>query len=257
MIPLDKLITTLNDILLYDRTLNLVKIDPYMPDGLQVKGNNEIKKIGFGVSASLDLFKMALENKCQALIVHHGLSLPPSNRYDALFQNRLSYLIENKISLFGYHFLMDSHPQIGHNVEIIKTIGGKPSKPYFHQGEPWGYEGEINKTLDEIIEILKPLSSPTMKIYPFGTSHIRKAVAVSGKGTPYPGDMQYLVDNDIDLYITGETSEWVRDMFKESQINFIAAGHYYSERFGLIALKKELQNKLSVEMEFLELVNEV
>lgn len=258
MVSLDVLTSTLTDVMLYDKNLNLQQMDTHMPNGLQVKGTEEVKKIGFGVSASLELFKLAVEKKCQALIVHHGLNIPPTHGYDALFQNRLTYLTANNISLFGYHFLLDSHPKIGHNAEIIKTIGGTPTKPYFSQGVPWGFEGELEGiTLEKIIKTIQSNLSPKTEIYDFGPKIIKKVAVVSGSGTPYSGEMQYLVDNQIDLYITGENSEWVRELFRESKINFIAGGHYHTERFGLLALQKVIQAKLDVESVFVELENEV
>lgn len=258
MIDLDKLNSTLTDIMLYDKNLNLTQIDTHMPNGLQVKGSDKIEKVGFGVSASLELFRLAVEKGCQALVVHHAINLPPSHCYDALFQNRMSFLTDNKISLFGYHFLLDSHPRIGHNTEIIKAIGGTPTKPYFSQGTPWGFEGKIDgTTLKELVKTIQFRLSPKTMVYEFGPKIIKKVVAVSGSGAPYSGEMQYMIDNEIDLYITGENSEWIREIFRESKINFIAGGHYHTEKFGLLALEKTLKDKLKVETEFIELENEI
>lgn len=258
MIDLDKLNSTLTDIMLYDKNLNLTQIDTHMPNGLQVKGSEKIEKVGFGVSASLELFKLALKKGCQALTVHHGINLPPSHCHDTLYQNRMSFLTDNKISLFGYHFLLDSHPEIGHNAEIIKAVGGIPTKPYFSQGVPWGFEGKLEGiSLEKIVQTLQPRLSPKTMVYEFGPKIIKKIAVVSGSGAPYSGDMQYLIDNRIDLYITGENSEWIRELFRESKINFIAGGHYYTERFGLLALEKSLKDKLKIETEFIELENEI
>jgi putative NIF3 family GTP cyclohydrolase 1 type 2 len=82
-------------------------------------------------------------------------------------------------------------------------------------------------------------------------------VAISGRGTPIPPDIQYLIDNKVDLFITGENSEWIREIFREVGIHFIAGGHYHTERFGILNLEKVLKEKLPVETEFLELVNNV
>ena len=258
MISLNDLSSALNEILIYDKSLNLAQIDQHMPNGLQVKGKDKIQKIGFGVSASLELFKLAAKKGCQVLVVHHGINLPPSHCYDGLFQHRTSFLTENGISLFGYHFLLDSHPKIGHNVEIIKAIGGTPTKPFVFQGNPWGFEGKIDQTpLKKLVKIIQNRLSPKTTVYDFGPKLIKRIVAVSGSGAPYSGDMQYLVDNEIELYITGENSEWVRELFRESKVNFIAGGHYYTERFGLLALQKLIEEKLGVETAFIELENEV
>jgi putative NIF3 family GTP cyclohydrolase 1 type 2 len=96
-----------------------------------------------------------------------------------------------------------------------------------------------------------------MTLYDFGPKKINKVVAVSGRGTPVPTDVQYLIDNQVDLFITGEDSEWVREIFREAKINYLAGGHYHTERFGVLALEKLIKEKLSVETEFIELLNDV
>lgn len=258
MITLSSLNNFLSKLLKYDEKFNLTLVDPYMANGLVLKGEEKISKIGFGVSGSIELFKKAKESGCQALIVHHAFNYPPFVTYDQLFQNRYSFLVENNLSLFGYHFLLDSHPDIGHNVSIIKEIGGKVEKPFLHKGNPWGWFGKVNNApLTEIVGRLKPKLSPSMILYDFGPKNINRVVAISGRGTPLPPDIQYLLDNKIDLFITGEDSEWIREIFREVKINYLAGGHYHTERFGILALEKLIKEKLDVKTEFIELVNNV
>mgnify|MGYP000164774484 CR=1 FL=1 len=47
-------------------------IKDYCPNGLQVQGKSEIKKIVTGVTASQALIDKAVELKADALLVHHG-----------------------------------------------------------------------------------------------------------------------------------------------------------------------------------------
>jgi len=223
-----------------------------------VEGEEKIKKIGLAVSASLKTFKAAKEKNCQTLIVHHAFSYPPTTRYDKLFHRRYAFLVKNNLSLFGYHFLLDSHPEIGHNAQIIRSIGGQISGPFLHKNQPWGYFGKLNSLpLSKIITLLKPKLSPKMTVYPYGNKNIKTVVAVSGRGTPFPPDIQYLLDNSVDLFITGEDSEWIREIFREAEINYLAGGHYHTERFGLLALQKVINGKLKVETEFIEFDNPV
>lgn len=260
MISLSGLKDFLDNYLNYDKKMDISKIDPYMTNGLMVKGKVEIKKIGFGVSASLGLFRKAQQADCQALIVHHSFNLPGVNRYDSIFQNRMEYLFQNKISLFGYHFLLDSHPEVGNNVQILETIGAKPVKPFMHQGNPWGWTGEIKKEteLSVILANLKPYLSERTIVYESEKKIIKKVVAISGKGAPGASTMQDLIDENIDLYITGEAHEWNRELFAEAGINFIAGGHYATEVFGLKALMDKVAEKFpEVNLEWLKLHNPV
>lgn len=260
MITLSELKTFLDNYLYFDKKMDIGKVDPIMTNGLMVRGKEEIKKIGFGVSASLSFFQKAKQLGCDALIVHHSFNYPPVNCYDGIFQNRISFLLKHNISLFGYHFLLDAHPEIGNNAQILKAIGAKPVKEYLHRGDPWGWIGEFRKgeELSVIEKKLKSYLSPRALIYRFGPEKIRRVVAVSGCGAPYSGEMQYLLAEGIDLFITGEVHEWNRENFREAKISFIAGGHYATEVFGVKALmEKTKDNFPDVAVEWLDLNNDI
>jgi len=160
--------------------------------------------------------------------------------------------------LFGYHFLLDSHPEVGNNSQILKKIGCTPKEYFYHQENPWGWSGEYEKekSLSEITEVLNPLLSKRTIIYDFGPEKIKRAAAISGKGAPH--EMNRLIENNIDLYITGEIHEWNRELFREAHINCIAGGHYHTERFGIMALMEKVKEDLKdIQTEWLELENEV
>ena len=244
----------------FDSKLDVEKIDPYMTNGLMVKGREKIDKISFAVSASVEIFKLAKQKNCQAIIVHHSFNLPKNNNYDEIFQKRYAFLVKNEISLIGYHFLLDAHPQLGNNVSILKAIGANPDKPYLHRGNPWGYSGIFNKPIDfeEVKKIIKTNFSPRSIFYNFGPQKIRKVVSVSGNGAPIASDMTNLIKHNIDLFIAGESHEWNRELFREAGINFIAGGHYHTEMFGIKALMEKIkQDLLQVTPVWLDLENEV
>ena len=244
----------------FDSKLDVEKIDPYMTNGLMVKGREKIDKISFAVSASVEIFKLAKQKNCQAIIVHHSFNLPKNNNYDEIFQKRISFLIKNDISLYGYHFLLDAHPDIGNNVSILKTIGAVPDKPYLHHGDPWGYTGIFStpRSFAEIKSSLKSFLSPRSVYYDFGPRKINKVAAVTGKGAPSASTMTDLIKDKIDLYITGEVHEWNRELFREAGINFIAGGHYHTETIGIKALMEKIKQDLpQVTSLWLDLENEV
>src|SRR3989338_4329789 len=110
MITLNQLENYLQKLMFFNSKLDVEKIDPFMTNGLMVKGSDQIKNIGFTVSASVEIFKKAAEKKCQTIVVHHSFNLPKNHNYDYIFQERMAFLIKNNISLFGYHFLLDTHP---------------------------------------------------------------------------------------------------------------------------------------------------
>ena len=61
----------------------------------------------------------------------------------------------------------------------------------------------------------------------------------------------------LDAFITGEPTEWVLHQAAEDGVHFIAAGHYATERFGVLALGRWLQQQHGLEVEFVDLPNPV
>jgi dinuclear metal center YbgI/SA1388 family protein len=231
--------------------------DPYMPSGLQVRGRGEVRVLATGVSASLRLFEEGVGRDADALLVHHGMNLPPGLLLDTIFTQRLRFLMEHDLSLIAYHYLLDSHPEIGHNVQIIKRLGAEPTEPYGEGG--WGWYGQFEKpvALDHLVEECERLFGQVRASYPFGPAQVRRIVAVSGKGAPNPGDMEGLIREKVDLYITGEPHEWNRELFREAGISFFAGGHYNTEKLGVLALGEVIRGQFDVQVEFIDLPNEV
>jgi dinuclear metal center YbgI/SA1388 family protein len=229
--------------------------DP-LPNGLQVPGRREIRRIGFGVSASLDLFKIGHAAGCDCIIVHHGINPPSGPYFDKVFLGRIKFLLEREISLFGFHYTLDSHPEIGHAARIISVLGGKITKQFY---DDWGWYGELPEPMrmDDATEVLSGLFGCKGVVYPVGPSPFTKVVAVSGNACPGPGHMHELISEGVGLYITGEPREHAREMMREAHINFFAGGHYCTEMVGVKALMEKVKAKFDVPLEWLDLFNKV
>ncbi len=257
MVTLDKLTSFLDVFMGYHD--QVPTIDSFLANGLQVAGKAEIHKIATGVSANMQFFEKALAAGAQALLVHHSMN-PPNSVYlenDKIFTRRLKYLWQHNLSLIGYHYLLDSHPKIGHNVRIIQELGGRPLEPYGRDG--WGWLGEIpgGADRDETLNKCRQLFQENGFYYPFGSQTVRRIVSLSGSGAPRPNDYEWLMDNNIDLFITGEPREWNQELCREAGISMVAAGHYNTEIIGLTALSKVIQAKFDVDIEFIDVPNKV
>jgi dinuclear metal center YbgI/SA1388 family protein len=255
MVSLDELMAFLNQYM--GDAEAAARIDHYLANGLQVRGREQVGNVVTGVSASLRFFEEAVTLGADALVVHHSINMPAGIHFDRIFSGRLRYLWEHDLSLIGYHYLLDSHPEVGNNAQIIRSLGGHLVESYPPDG--WGWLGQVEggTDRDELLARCSALFSQTGVHYPFGPQQVRLMVAVSGAGAPRPSDMEWLMQRGVDLFITGEPREWNRELFREAGISFVAAGHYHTERMGIQALGQVLASRLDVEVKFLDLPNQV
>src|SRR5690606_2363497 len=94
-------------------------IKDYCPNGLQVEGKTEIRKVITGVTASQALIEQAVEKSADALLVHHGYfwkGEPEPIR--GMKGNRIRTLMRHDINLLAYHLPLDIHPQLGNNAQL-------------------------------------------------------------------------------------------------------------------------------------------
>ncbi len=235
------------------------KIDEYMPNGLQWQGKEEIKTLVLGVSASEKLFKQAVKKQADALVVHHGLALDVAyNLFSPSLQKRLKILMENNLSLFGYHYILDAHPQIGHNAQIIKKLGAKKTAIPLYQN--WGWLGEFSQpqTIDSIIQRCRRLFKQEIFVARAKQNKIKKIGVVSGRGVPFAQEKRELIEKGVEVYLTGEISEWNVAEFQELGITYLACGHYQTEKFGVLALAEIIKNKFpELTVEFIDIPNKI
>ena len=93
---------------------------------------------------------------------------------------------------------------------------------------------------------------------PSSSSQARRASSsigiVSGGGA---GELAAAIGLGLDAFLTGEPSEPAMAEAREGGINFIAAGHYATETFGIRALGERVAERFAVEHEFVDVPNPV
>lgn len=234
--------------------------DDGLHNGMQVYGKEEVRKIGFGVSASMGLFELAQQEGCDAIVVHHGLNVPKKNM-GRVIHDRFAFLMQQGISLWSAHYTLDAHSTLGNNAQIMDIIGATGKERYFDtigdSNAPWGFVGELpaGTSFASIKAAVEPHFSPMSMYYDFGPQEIRKVVAISGAGIPDLDLLQDLQNNDVDLYITGVPIESTREFVREFGINMIGGGHYHTETLGPKALRAYIDEHWDVETVWLDLEN--
>ena len=218
-------------------------------NGLQMENTGEIKKIGFSVDASLETFQEAVAANCQMLITHHGMMYKGLTHISGHHYQRIKYLIENNLAIYGAHLPLDAHPAYGNNIKIVNILGLKKIKPFGeHHNQPIGYQGEFSGTLEDVKKKLEENGMKTKSLN-FGKQEIKTIAIVSGGAAE---NTLEAIQKNVDLYITGESSQWLHHLAKENKINVIFGGHYETEVFGVKALMALLKEKFNVEVEFID-----
>ena len=222
-------------------------------NGLQIEGSDEINKVVFGVDAVMEFFQKAHNASADAVIVHHGLLLSdiPKSIPDVLTQQRMKFLYQKNISLFAFHFLLDSHPELGHNSQVLQRLGIKPEKPFANfDGIHWGWEGNFSKPVKRIeaFEKLNAIFHKNAKMYDYGKAAISSVAVVTGRGT---AAIDEVIEKNIDLFITGEVKGEHQEFCRESKLNLVWGGHYITETLGMKALMNKVEHETGLETEFI------
>ena len=114
------------DVLLgaFDLLLQPERFKDYGPNGLQVEGKTDVRKIVSGVTASFALIEAAIQAQADAIFVHHGLFWRGQDgRVTGWMKQRLAMLLKHDISLFAYHLPLDAHLELGNNAQLGLQLG--------------------------------------------------------------------------------------------------------------------------------------
>ena len=237
---LNKIINHLNKI------LDIKNIDDLSANGLQVGKNKPVTKIGFSVDATIDSIQKANENKCDLLIVHHGISYNNSLKYITdLNYKKIEFLIKKNIALASYHLPLDAHKQFGHNIQIAKLLRLKKIKQF-----NIGVKGSLPKkmSVSQLSEFLNNSLNTKCIPHSYNNKPIETVTIVSGGGS----SLSNVAINISDCFITGEVRYDNVVYAKDMKKNIIEAGHYETEFLGLKALMKYIQKKFNVEVVFID-----
>lgn len=222
-------------------------------NGLQVgREDAEINKIAFAVDASLESFRRAVELKADLLFVHHGLYWGRVIPVTGDFYKRMEMLIQNDLCLYAAHLPLDMNEEFGNNAGLANTLGLKSIEPFGeHKGVKIGVKGLLDSPLtrDELIDKLFGGWDNTIKILPFGKDRIKSVAIISGDA---PFELLQAIDEDIDLYLTGESSHVLYHTALEAGINVLFGGHYATEVYGVKLLAGKVSKELSLETVFID-----
>ncbi len=235
-----------------NQLLNTESFTDYGPNGLQVEGRDDVKKIITGVTACQALLDEAVHQQADAVIVHHGYFWRnESSVIKGMKRRRLRTLLANDINLYGWHLPLDAHPQLGNNAQLAQRLG------ITVRGEvmplvPWGEVEEPLSGEQLAQRITHELGREPLYCGDNAPQHIRRIAWCTGGG-------QGFIDNaaafGVDAFITGEVSEQTIHSARENGLHFYAAGHHATERGGVQALGQWLAEHCALDVVFVDIDN--
>jgi dinuclear metal center YbgI/SA1388 family protein len=240
-----------------DDYLNAALFTDLCPNGLQVEGKEEIKKVVTGVSASVELFRQAIAAGADAILVHHGIIWNFERPlYKGGYRERVRLLLENDLNLFAYHLPLDAHAESGNNAQLAQELGLENRAPFGeYKGQPVGIMGKIAAVAaDSFFEKIAEVTNRAPLTFRYGPEKITSVGIITGGAQK---DLGQAVQAGLDCYITGEVSEHTMYLAREEGIHFVSAGHYATERFGVLALGELLRSRFGLDVEFIEIDNPV
>jgi len=239
----------------FDTLLQPERFKDYCPNGLQVEGRTEVRKIVSGVTASLALIEAAVRERADAILVHHGLFWRGHDGCVTVWlRQRLALLLASNINLFAYHLPLDAHPELGNNAQLGTMLGLAGAASFGDQALGWvgaPVQGEFIHAGALAAHVESVLG--------------RQVVCVEGKAGPIrtvgwctggaQGYFESAIARGVDAFITGEISEPQAHYARECGVAYLACGHHATERFGAPAVAAHVAGSLGLEHVFIDIDN--
>ncbi len=248
----------LKDLLNYSNNmLEIERFHDYCPNGLQVEGKTEVKKIISGVTASQALIDAAIKEKADVLLVHHGYFWKGEDaRITGLKYQRICHLIKSEINLIAYHLPLDAHPLYGNNAKLAEILELNIAGSFPSTDEAVGMYGTL-KTPMSAAEFSQKISTvlgrEPMHIGE-NSEQIHTLAWCSGAAQNY---IEAAAELGVDAYLSGEISEQTVHLAREYGLHYYAAGHHATERYGVQALAEHLAEHFDLDHQFIDIANPV
>ncbi len=251
-----------------DSTLKVESFKDYCPNGLQVEGHERVSHIIAGVTASQALIDVAIERGADALLVHHGWFWRNDDpRVRGTYRTRLASLLAANLNLIAYHLPLDAHPTLGNNAQLAARLGLVANRQQPIGADALGAPqtaGDSNLIWLGSMPGAVTLGQVAQKV---STALNREPLVVGSPDQPAgtiawctgaaQGMFSEAIDAGANLFITGEVSEPTVHLARESGVGFISAGHHATERYGVQALAKAIEQQFGIKVDFVDIDNPV
>ena len=239
-----------------DTLLQPERFRDYGPNGLQVEGRAEVRKIVSGVTASRALIEAAIQAQADAILVHHGLFWRGQDgRVTGWMKQRLALLLSHDINLYAYHLPLDAHPDWGNNAQLGRQLGLQAEGRFGEQD--LGFIGRTTQgdgfaSAADLATHVGQVLNRQITLVQSGAGAIKNIAWCTGGAQGY---FEAAIAAGADAFITGEISEPQAHYARESGVAYLACGHHATERYGAPALAAQVAAQLGLVHEFIDIDN--
>jgi dinuclear metal center YbgI/SA1388 family protein len=239
-----------------DNLLNTKNFKDYGPNGLQVEGKEKIQKIVSGVTASEALIMAAIENKADAILVHHGLFWRGQDgTIKGWMKKRLALLLQHNINLIAYHLPLDGHETLGNNAQIGLQLSIPVESRFGEQNLGFMGSCSLSSSLELGQLVQEKISSQLTVVGPVVHALHGQALQVAWCSGGAQSYFEPAIANGAQVFITGEISEPQMHYANEMGVCFMACGHHASEKFGVQAVGQWLSQNYKIDHQFIDIFN--
>jgi dinuclear metal center YbgI/SA1388 family protein len=240
----------------FDTLLAPERFKDYGPNGLQVEGRAQVRRIVSGVTASRALIEAAIAREADAVFVHHGLFWRGHDgRITGWLKQRLALLLAHDINLFAYHLPLDAHPELGNNAQLGLRLGLAASARFGEQD--LGFlgaraDGGAFADSDALAQHVQQALGRSVVCVAGADGPIRRIAWCTGGAQSY---FEAAIAAGAQAFLTGEISEPQAHYARECGVTFLACGHHATERYGAPAVAAHVAQQLGLEHAFVDIEN--
>ena len=238
-----------------DELLEPERFKDYCPNGLQVEGRPEIRRIVAGVTASQALVDQAVARGADALLVHHGwFWRGEDGRVTGFRKKRLQTLLAHDINLIAYHLPLDGHAEFGNNAQLAQRLDWTVEGRFGEQDVGWYGRLDEARTLGEVAQRVSNELGREPLVIGTVTQQVSRIAWCSGGAQSL---FEAALSLGVQAFLSGEISEQHVHLARESGVAYLAVGHHASERYGIQALAAHLAGKFGLDCTFIDIDNPV
>ncbi len=240
----------------FDRLLQPERFKDYGPNGLQVEGRPEVRRIVSGVTASRALIEAAVAARADALFVHHGLFWRGQDgRVTGWMKQRLALLLRHDINLFAYHLPLDAHPELGNNAQLGAVLGLQAQARFGEQDLGFLGARRDGSSFDgpqALADHVSQVLGRDVTLVEGGGGPVSRVAWCTGGAQGY---FEAAIAAGAQAFITGEISEPQAHYARECGVAFLACGHHASERYGAPAVAAHVAAQMGIDHRFIDIDN--